>query len=128
MDDHNSNVKMVAATEADWPQIRAWLHEPAVVEWWGPASQTEGAVIAAFRQEHAIARIIHVEDRPVGYAHAVDATIWGEALPDDLPAGTWDIDLFIADPSARRRGVGVRALVLLREEVFSTTLAVAVSV
>ena len=109
------------ATLADWPLIQRWLHEPAVEAWWGPAAQTEGAVLAALNSEHAIVRLVVHNSCAVGYAHALDATTWGEQLPDDLPPGTWDIDLFVADPAARGIGVGTRALELLRDEVFSTT-------
>lgn len=123
-----SDVALIPATESDWPTIQAWLHDPAIEAWWGPASRTEGAVLAALKTEHALVRIIEFEGKQVGYAHAVDATTWGEALPDDLPPGTWDIDLFIADAGARGRGIGVEALKAMKTEVFSSTLAVAVSV
>ena len=123
-----TDVRLEAVSDADWPRIRAWLDDPGVIEWWGPPSQTEGAVIAAMRHKGSLVRMIHVDGAPVGYAHAVDATIWGAMLPDDLPTGTYDIDLFIGEPAARGLGVGVEALVLLRQEVFASTLAVAVSV
>jgi RimJ/RimL family protein N-acetyltransferase len=122
------HVTLTPATVEDWTRIRAWLNDPAIISWWGPPTQTEGAVLAALRTEHAIARFIEVDGRRVGYAHAVDATTWGEALPEDLPPGTWDIDLFIADPLARGQGIGVEALKAMKAEVFASTLAVAVCV
>jgi aminoglycoside 6'-N-acetyltransferase len=73
-------------------------------------------------------RIIEADGVPVGYCHAVDATLWGESLPDDLEPGTWDLDLFVADERHRGKGVGQAALLQLKEEVFATTLAVAVCV
>ena len=85
-------------------------------------------MIRALGSDGAMARIIELEDRGIGYAHAVDALIWGDALPSELLPGTWEVDLFIADPVARGRGLGSQALTLLKEEVFSTTLAVAVAV
>ena len=45
--------------------------------------------------------------------------------PEEVPTGTWDIDLFIASAEHRGRGLGAAALALLAEEVFATTLAVA---
>jgi aminoglycoside 6'-N-acetyltransferase len=45
-----------------------------------------------------------------------------------MPAGTWDVDLFIAEPGHRGCGAGERALELLAEEVFTTTLAPALAV
>ena len=122
------SVRLRPATMDDWAMIRRWLALPAIQEWWGPVTQTEGAVLAALKSEHAIVRIIECDGAAVGYAHAVDATMWGEDLPKDLPAGTWDLDLFVADPAARNKGVGSQALKLLKTEVFSTTLAVAVCI
>ena len=54
--------------------------------------------------------------------------MWGETLPDALLPGTWDIDLFIASPAHRNQGVGPRARAMIRDEVFSTTLAVEVCI
>jgi len=82
----------------------------------------------ALNSRHALCRIIEADGVPVGYAHAVDATAWGEELPQDLPAGTWDLDLFIASEEHRGKGVGQAALAELKQEVFSTTLAAAVCV
>lgn len=116
------------ATEADWPMIRRWLGEPDIEQWWGPRASSEAAVILALGTSHALCRIIETEGAAIGYAHAVDATLWGEALPDALVPGTWDIDLFIVARAHRNRGLGAKALVLIRDEVFETTLAVAVCV
>lgn len=123
-------VRLRPASRADWPLIRRWLALPEIEDWWGPRSATEAAVLSAFEAPHALARIIEcgATAEPIGYGHAVDATLWGEQLPDDLAPGTWDIDLFIASPAHRGIGAGTAALVLLRDEVFQTTLAVAVAV
>jgi len=125
---HVDGLSLRPATDADWPSVRRWLRLPAVEKWWGPASATETEVIQALGATHAIARIVEWQGRPVGYAHAVDAMTWGESLPEDLQAGTWDMNIFIAEPSARGCGIGPAALAALRSEVFSTTLATAVSV
>jgi len=122
------NVQLRSASMDDWSMIRGWLAQPAIQEWWGPLTQTEGAVLAAMKSDHALVRIIEVDEQPVGYAHAVDATLWGEQLPDDLPPGTWDLDLFVAEPGMRNKGIGSAALRLLKQDVFDTTLAVAVCV
>ncbi|MFY0613434.1 MAG: GNAT family N-acetyltransferase [Hyphomicrobiaceae bacterium] len=116
------------ATDNDWGMVRKWLRLPAVEKWWGPASTTEAEVIRALGAAHSIARIIEWRGRPVGYAHAVDAMTWGDELPENLMAGTWDMDIFIAEPDARGCGLGPTALSKLRQEVFSTTLATAVCV
>lgn len=121
-------VTLRRATRADFDLIRRWLARPDIQEWWGPASATEAEVNMALSSEHGICRLIEVDGAPVGYAHAVDATLWGDVLPDDLEPGTWDLDLFVADEAHRGQGVGQKALAQLRDEVFATTLAVAVCV
>lgn len=121
-------VTLKPATDRDWPTIRAWLARPDIQRWWGPSAAAEAEVIVALGSEHAITRMVQVDGADVGYGHAVDASLWGEDLPADLAAGTWDLDIFIAAPDYRGKGIGSRALEMLRDEVFSTTLAVAVSV
>ena len=100
-------VRLRPARRTDWDLIRGWLARDDIEAWWGPRSATEAEVNIALNSEHALCRIIEAGGAPVGYAHAVDATMWGEDLPQDLEAGTWD---------------------LLKEEVFGTTFAVAVCV
>ena len=126
--DRGSDVRLRPATRADWGLIRAWLARPDIEAWWGPVSATEAEVNIALGSGHAICRIIEAKGEPVGYAHAVDAAVWGADLPEDLEPGTWDLDLFIAAEEHRGKGVGPAALALLKDEVFATTLAVAVSV
>ncbi len=124
----SGHIDLRPATRGDFALIRRWLARPDIQTWWGPVSATEAEVNMALASEHALCRIIEVDGTPVGYAHAVDATLWGESLPDDLEPGTWDLDLFIAAEDQRGRGVGQIALAKLRAEVFATTLAVAVCV
>ena len=121
-------VRLRPARIADWDLIRGWLARDDIQDWWGPLSATEAELNMALGSAHAICRIIEAGPEQVGYAHAVDATLWGESLPQDLEAGTWDLDLFIASEEHRGRGVGQTALALLKEEVFASTLAVAVCV
>jgi RimJ/RimL family protein N-acetyltransferase len=124
----SSRVGLRPAVRADWDLIRGWLGRPDIQEWWGPLSATEAEVNVALSSDHALCRIILVGGKPVGYAHAVDATLWGETLPQDLLPGTWDLDLFIATEEHRGKGVGQAALAQLRDEVFASTLALAVCV
>ena len=121
-------VTLRPATRGDWDLIRRWLARPDIEEWWGPLSATEAEVNIALGSAHAICRIIEAGGKPVGYAHAIDATVWGADLPQELEPGTWDLDLFIASEEHRGKGVGQAALALLKEEVFATTLAVAVCI
>lgn len=122
------NVCLRPLTQCDRDLVRQWLRRPEIEAWWGPATATEAEVAIALHSSSAICRMIECDGEPVGYCHAIDAQAWGEALPEELEPGTWDLDLFIASGSHRGRGVGIRALGLLREEVFATTLAVAVCV
>jgi aminoglycoside 6'-N-acetyltransferase len=121
-------VRLRPAQRRDWDLIRGWLARPDIEAWWGPRSATEAEVNIALGSSHALSRIIEANGEPVGYAHAVDATMWGEELPEDLAPGTWDLDLFIASEEHRGRGVGQTALAQLKDEVFTTTLATAVCV
>lgn len=124
--DHN--IRLRVATQADWALIRRWLARPDIEAWWGPRASTEAEVMMAMGSKHAICRIVEVAGSAAGYAHAVDATLWGDQLPDDLKPGTWDLDIFIAAEDLRGKGVGAEALRLLKDEVFSTTMAIAVCV
>jgi len=122
------DIRLRPARRSDWDLIRGWLGRPDIEAWWGPRSATEAEVAIALGSEHALCRIIEADGVPVGYAHAVDAQVWGEHLPQELEPGTWDVDLFIASEDHRGRGVGQKALAKLTEEVFGTTLAIAVCV
>jgi aminoglycoside 6'-N-acetyltransferase len=116
------------AGRADQALIRSWLGRPDIEAWWGPKSATEAAVTLAMGAPHAITCIIEADGMAVGYAQAVDATLWGADLPEDLESGTWEIDLFVASELHRGRGVGVAALNMLKQTVFETTFATAVCV
>lgn len=116
------------ATAADLEMLRAWLRRPDIEAWWGPASATGAEVQIALQSPTALCRVILADGAPIGYCHAIDAAVWGDQLPDDLEPGTWDLDIFIASPEHRGQGAGLQALILLKHEVFTTTLAPAVCV
>ncbi|MDX2290013.1 MAG: GNAT family N-acetyltransferase [Hyphomicrobiaceae bacterium] len=121
-------VRLRAATPADWPLLQTWLVRPDVERWWGSRGAAEAEIRIVFETQSAIARIIEADGRPAGYAHAIDATFWGPSLPDGMPPGTWDVDVVIAEPEFRSRGVGAQALEEIAREVFQTTFALALSV
>ncbi len=112
---------------ADWQMIRAWIKLPEIERWWGSATAAEAEMRLVAETGPAIARIVCVSGKAAGYAHAIDAGHWG-VLPEGMPPGTWDVDIFIAEPQHRGKGVGEVALNLLADEVFSTTLALSLSV
>lgn len=124
----HSNVLLRAVAPEDWPLLLKWLRDPAVERWWGSPSSSEAGIRLVLETPAAIGRMIEVAGLPVGYAHAIDATCWGEELPEVLPPWTWDVDLFIGEPAFRGRNIGGAALDLLAAEVFGTTLAMALSV
>lgn len=123
-----THISLRPVTQRDLDRIRAWLRQPEIEAWWGPASATAAEVQIALQSASAVCRIIEANGTAVGYCHAIDAALWGDDLPEDLEPGTWDLDLFIGSAEYRGLGVGLRALVLLKTEVFSTTLATSVCV
>ena len=113
---------------ADEALIERWIKQPEIQRWWGDAASAFAEVRLAQESPSAICRIVTVNGEPAGYGHAIDAGLWGHSLPEGLKPGTWDVDLFIAEPAARGRGAGEMALRALVDEVFATTMALAVSV
>jgi aminoglycoside 6'-N-acetyltransferase len=121
-------VTLRPATRGDDALIERWIRTPDIQRWWGDTATAFAEVQLARQSESALCRIIEAAGRPVGYAQAIDAALWGPQLPDGMPPGTYDVDLFVAEPSVRGLGVGAAALDLIVAEVFATTLAMAVSV
>lgn len=117
--------RLAPVTPADRSLVRGWLRQPEVQRWWGSTASAEAEIAMALDSESAICRMIIEDDKPIGYAHAIDMAHLHGPLPPELPAGTYDCDLFIGAPGYRGRGIGQAALELLVTEVFTTTLAVA---
>jgi aminoglycoside 6'-N-acetyltransferase len=113
------------ASPGDRFTLRRWLADPEIESWWGSRASAEAAIALAMESPSAICRIIEDAGQPIGYAHAVDVGLWNDELPDVIPPGCWDLDIFIGDASHRGRGIGQQAIELLVHEVFSTTLAIA---
>ena len=115
------------ATGADRFMLRRWLGQEDVQAWWGSKASAEAEIAVALASPSALCRIVEKNGAPIGYAHAIDASTWG-ASAAEIPAGAYDIDLFIADAGSRGLGIGRVALDLLSADVFATTLAVACAV
>jgi aminoglycoside 6'-N-acetyltransferase len=113
------------ASPGDRFMLRRWLADPEIETWWGSRAGAEAAIALAMESPSALCRIIEHAGQAIGYTHAVDVGLWNETLPEVIPSGCWDLDTFIGDASYRRRGIGQRAIELLAQEVFTTTLAVA---
>ena len=123
--DSEPGIRLRPAAPEDRFRIRRWLAEPDIQAWWGNAASAEAEINLAMASETALCRIVELAGAPIGYAHAVDAALWGGPRPEEVAPGTWDVDLFIASAEHRGRGLGAVALDLLAEEVFATTLAIA---
>ena len=72
------NVRLRPTSPADMETILAWLAMPDIEAWWGPATATQAEVRIAMESGHAICRVIESDGESVGYAHAVDASLWGD--------------------------------------------------
>ncbi len=113
------------ATPGDRFLIRRWLGEPEVEAAWGNRASAEAEIALAMESPSALCRVIESGGEAIGYGHAVDAGVWGDPLPPELPAGCWDVDLFVASAAHREGDCERQALRELSDEVFGTTLAVA---
>jgi ribosomal protein S18 acetylase RimI-like enzyme len=127
------DVTLRPALPGDWGLIHSWLQRGDVQRWWGSLSAAEADVRSALQTPMGLCSIILLEGRPVGYAQAQDAGThfadpMGRDIPGALTAGTFRLDVFVGEPSVRRRGVGQAAVRLVAEEVFATSLAVGVIV
>jgi len=100
----------------DLARVGAWLREPEVERWWGPADAAEAAIA---RHDPRDSALIAADGEPVGYL------VWQVPTPEelraaglsDLPADLVDIDLLIGEAGAPGRGVGPQALELLAERL-----------
>lgn len=122
-----STITLRPVADLDRARIMRWLREPEIQRWWGNASAAEAEVRIALSSPSAICRMVMAGAEPIGYAQALDIGRHDDAPRAKVPAGTWDADLFIAKPEHRGKGCGERALALLADEVFTTTLAPAIS-
>lgn len=121
----SDDLTLVPAGLPDRAMVRTWLELPNVRAFWGSASAAEAEVNLAFSSAGALCRMIAVDGRAVGYAHALDCVLIGGDHAAALAPGTWDCALFIASPEHRGQGLGGRALRRLVADVFSSTLAMA---
>jgi aminoglycoside 6'-N-acetyltransferase len=126
--DDKGTLALRPATDADRPQVHSWLRRPEIRRWWGSLAAAEAEILIATETPSSIRRMVTLAGRAVGYGQAVDADLTGDGEMLSLAPATWDVSLFIAVPELRGKGLGLAALELLSDEVFSTTLALALSV
>ena len=102
---------------ADLPQLRRWLAEPHVAEWWTSAEETEEAVEAIEAGErvgraHPVQPwIVEVGGTPIGFLQWYRVEDEADWFPDlEIPPGTVALDVAIGDPSRIGRGLGRRVV------------------
>lgn len=115
------------ARDGDWTQIHGWLRQPEIQRWWGSLSAAEAEVIAALRADMGLCSMIEVNGLPIGYAQAQDTQPLADVAHAQT-AGTFRVDAFIGEAKVRGQGWGQAALQRVCDEVFATTLALAVIV
>jgi aminoglycoside 6'-N-acetyltransferase len=108
--------------------VNRWLGEPHVIAWFGSRSSADAELAMAQSSPSSLIRVILLDGAPIGYAQAFDVGVTGGARPAALASGSYEADVFIGAEPHRGKGYGARALALLRSEVFSSTLAIAVGV
>jgi RimJ/RimL family protein N-acetyltransferase len=118
-------VALRPASDDDWATIHAWLRRAEIQRWWGSLPTAEAAVREALLTPMGLCSIILVDGIAAGYAQAIETGDLGPRVPARETALTFRVDAFVGDPGARARGVGQAALRLVADEVFATTLAVA---
>lgn len=118
------SITLRPATARDRFVIRRWLGDPEIAAVWGSKASAEAAIALALDSPSALCRVVEAGHDPIGYVQAVDSSIRGEPLYNELPAGCWDIELFIASPDHRGSESSRLVLKAIVEEVFATTLAV----
>ena len=100
----------------DLPQLRSWLAEPHVAEWWTDASDTFEGVEAKYDEriatEHPVAPwMMEVEGTAVGFVQwywVEDEAEWFPGIA--IPPGTVALDIAIGDPAYVGQGHGRRLL------------------
>lgn len=102
-------ISLRPVAQLDRARILRWLREPEIQRWWGSAAAAEAEIRLALDSTSAITRMITAEGSTVaaavGYAQAIDIGLVMATPPAEvLPAGTWDVDVFVA--SAEDRGKG----------------------
>jgi aminoglycoside 6'-N-acetyltransferase len=120
-------IRLRPASFADRLRIRRWLAQGevgAVGASWGDRASAEAEISLAMSSQAALCRMVEDEAAAIGYGQAVETGLWAGPPVAGLAPGTWRIDLFLA-PGTHTNGVDTRAVTLLVEEVFATTLAIA---
>lgn len=101
-------------TEADLPLLARWHADPEVYRWWEGRPLSEAEVRARYlaSDERMTRCLVAFAGRPIGYLQffRYEAEPWRSAVGLAPGEDAWGIDLFLADPADRGRGLGTRLL------------------
>ena len=115
-------VRLRPATAEDGFLLRRWLKDPAIEACSGNRASAEAEIALARLSATALMRIVTWQARPIGYAQALEVGLRSGSQPREIPAGSWDTQVWIV-PSPTSVLAAIPAV--LAAEVFATTLAVA---
>jgi aminoglycoside 6'-N-acetyltransferase len=118
------DVRLREATPEDRFRIHRWFSDPALSARWGSTASAQAEISIALGSATALSRIIMCDRADIGYAHAIEISVPGGTVPDNLLPGTWDVLAIVTrqEHTAREEAA---ALALITSEVFATTLALA---
>jgi aminoglycoside 6'-N-acetyltransferase len=101
-------------TAADLPDVRRWLSEPHVAQWWGDPDE-QFALVAGDLHDPAMRQfVVELDRRPLAYLQCYDPAAWPDNGFGRLPDGTRGIDQFIGRGDMIDQGHGsafIRAFV-----------------
>ena len=92
-------------TTADLPQIKRWLAQPHVREWWGDPDEQYTLVSGDLDEPAMDQFIVELAGKDVGYIQCYSLTAWNSGFGEQ-PAGTRGIDLFIGEADMIEGGHG----------------------
>lgn len=101
-------------TEADLPLLARWHADPEVYRWWEGRPLPEAEVRSRYLVgDRRMTRcLVHLEGRPIGYLQffRYEEPSWRAQVGLAEEEEAWGIDLFLACPADRGRGLGTRLL------------------
>ena len=101
----------------DFPLLAGWLVRPHVSCWWPDAdAQLQEARERPPGSGHVL---IVLPDAPIGYMRwqKADPAALDELGLHGIPEGSVDMDILIGEPNLAGRGIGRRAIQILRDEL-----------
>lgn len=116
---NDETLRLRPFSPADLPRLATWLLAPHVAPWWpDPEAQLADARAPPAGAGHVI---IEWNGEPIGYMRwqRADATALAELGLAAIPDGAVDMDILIGDGTHVGRGLGRRAVALLRDRLLA---------